>query len=135
MKKDRLKKRTGIIVATVEKTNTGYSAYSEKYPVFTTGKTVTELIDNFVEAMNLFLEDQNEYITHKNIKLNFDLKLFFQYYRVLNSKFLAERIGMNPSLLSQYVQGKKKPSPKQAGKILTGIHEIGKELSELNLVT
>ena len=135
MEKAGLKKRTGSIIATVEKTDTGYSAYSEKYPVFTTGRTVTELIDNLIDAMNLFLEDQNEYVSHKNIKLNFDFKLFFQYYRVLNSKFLAERIGMNPTLLSQYVQGKKKPSSKQTHKILTGIHEIGKELSELNLVT
>jgi predicted RNase H-like HicB family nuclease len=135
MEKVRLKKRTGSIIAIVEKTDTGYSAYSEKYPVYTTGRTVTELIDNLVEAMNLFLEDQNEYVSHKNIKLNFDFKLFFKYYRVLNSKFLAERIGMNPTLLSQYVQGKKKPSSRQAHKILTGIHEIGKELTELNLVT
>jgi predicted RNase H-like HicB family nuclease len=134
MEKTGLKKRTGTIKAIVEKTDTGYSAYTEKYPVFTTGRTVTELTNNLVEAMNLFLEDQQEYVTPKNIKLNFDFKLFFQYYRVLNSRFLAERIGMNPTLLSQYVQGKKKPSSKQAAKILTGIHEIGQELSELNLV-
>ena len=135
MKGEVIKKRTGIIIAVVERTNTGYSAYTEKYPVYTTGRTVTELIENLVEALNLYLEDHNEYVTHKNIKLNFDFKLFFQYYRVLNSKFLAERIGKNPTLLSQYVQGKKTPSSKQADKILSGIHEIGKELAELNLVS
>ena len=130
-----MKKRKGIITAIVEKTDTGYSAFTEKYPVYTTGRTVTELIENLKEALNFYLEEKNEFITHQNIKLNFDLILFFQYYRVLNSKFLAERIGMNPTLLSQYVQGKKIPSSKQAGKILSGIHEIGKELVELNLVT
>ena len=135
MEKTGLKKRRGTIEAIVEKTDTGYSAYAEQYPVFTTGRTVTELTANLVDAMNLYLEDHRAYVTPMNIKLNFDFKLFFQYYRVLNSKFLAERIGMNPTLLSQYVQGKKKPSAKQADKILMGIHEIGQELSELNLVT
>jgi predicted RNase H-like HicB family nuclease len=135
MEREAIKKYKGLIGAVVEKTDTGYSAYTEKHPVYTTGRTVTELIENLVEALNLYLEDHNEYVTHKNIKLNFDFKLFFQYYRVLNSRFLAERIGMNPTLLSQYVQGKKTPSSKQADKILTGIHEIGKELAELNLVS
>jgi hypothetical protein len=38
---------------------------------------------------------------------------------------------MNPTLLSQYVQGHKKPSSKQTGIILAGIHQIGQELSEI----
>jgi len=41
---------------------------------------------------------------------------------------------MNPTLLSQYVQGRKKPSDAQTEKILSGIHRIGKELSEINLI-
>ncbi len=53
---------------------------------------------------------------------------------VINVKFLAEKIGMNPTLLSQYVQGHKKPSDKQAEKILSGIHQIGYELSGINLL-
>jgi hypothetical protein len=41
---------------------------------------------------------------------------------------------MNPTLLSQYVQGHKKPSKNQTEKILGGIHQIGQELSEMNLI-
>jgi hypothetical protein len=41
---------------------------------------------------------------------------------------------MNPTLLSQYVQGQKKPSEAQTQKILGGIQQIGKELAEINLV-
>jgi len=41
---------------------------------------------------------------------------------------------MNPTLLSQYVQGHKKPSENQTAKILTGIHQIGQELSDMNLI-
>lgn len=118
---------------TVEKTDTGFSAYSAIYPVYTTGQSFTELLNNAVEAMNLFLSENDSKITENNIAFEIDLKQFFQYYRVINSKFLARRIGMNESLLSQYVQGRKKPSIAQTNKILLGIQEIGRELSNINL--
>ena len=122
------------IIINVEKTGTGFSAYSNEYPIFTTGRNVPELINNASEAANLYFEDKNVLLTHKNLKFEIDFKQFFQYYRVLNSRFLADKIGMNPSLLSQYIQGHKKPSDKQTEKILTGIHQIGQELSEINLI-
>jgi len=124
------KKKIKIIV---EKTKTGFSAYSEDYPIFTTGRTIPELINNALEATQLNFEDEYE-ITYENLKFEIDFTQFFQYYKVLNSKFLAEKIGMNPTLLSQYVQGHKKPSKTQTEKILSGIHQIGQELSEMNLI-
>lgn len=118
----------------LEKTDTGFSAYAVDYPIYTTGKSISELLDNAFEASNLYFEDENIKITHDNIKFEVDFEQFFKYYRVLNSKFLAERIGMNPTLLSQYVQGRKKPSENQRDKILFGIHQIGQELSQINLI-
>ncbi len=126
----KIKKKIKIIV---EKTGTGFSAFSEEFPIFTTGRTVPELINNSYEATQLYFKDKYE-ISHENIKLEIDFEQFFQYYKVLNSKFLAEKIGMNPTLLSQYVQGHKKPSESQTEKILSGIHQIGQELSEMNLI-
>jgi hypothetical protein len=41
---------------------------------------------------------------------------------------------MNYTLLAQYVQGRKNPSGKQAAKIVEGLHEVGRELSEVNLI-
>lgn len=118
----------------VEKTDTGFSAFSENYPIYTTGRTIPELMANALEAANLCFEDENVMITHENLKFEIDFKQFFQYYRVLNARFLADKIGMNPTLLSQYVQGRKKPSEMQTEKILMGIHQIGQELSEINLI-
>lgn len=118
----------------VEKTDTGFSAFSEDYPVYTTGLTISELMDNACEAVNLYFEEQEILITRENLKFEIDFKQFFQYYKVLNSKFLAKKIGMNPTLLSQYIQGHKKPSENQTEKILSGIQQIGKELSEINLI-
>ncbi len=125
------KKKITIIV---EKTKTGFSAYASEYSIFTTGKTVSELIDNAIEAVSFHFEDSKTKISIDNINFEIDFKQFFQYYKVLNAKFLAEKIGMNPTLLSQYVQGHKKPSGQQTGKILDGIHQIGRELSDLNLI-
>ena len=122
------------IKLTVEKTDTGFSAFSNDYPIYTTGRTIPELIDNALEASNLYFEEENVKVVHENLKFEIDFKQFFQYYKVLNSKFLAEKIGMNPTLLSQYVQGHKKPSDTQTEKILLGIHQIGQELAEINLI-
>ena len=118
----------------VEKTETGFSAFSEDSPIYTTGKTVPELINNSYEATQLYFEEENINVPKENIKFEIDFQQFFQYYKVLNSKFLAEKIGMNPTLLSQYIQGRKKPSENQTKKILAGIQQIGKELSEVNLI-
>ncbi len=118
----------------VEKTDTGFSAYSGEYPIFTTGRSIPELIENAYEAVSLYFEESGSKITHENIKFEIDFKQFFQYYKVLNSYQLALRIGMNPSLLSQYVQGRKKPSEAQTLRILKGIQQIGRELSDINLI-
>lgn len=127
----KLKKKIKFVV---EKTETGFSAFSEEYAVFTTGQTIPELVNNASEAANLYFEEKGIELTHENLQFEIDFKQFFQYYKVLNSKFLAEKIKMNPTLLSQYIQGHKKPSPKQTEKILSGIHQIGQELSEINLI-
>ena len=118
----------------VEKTDTGFSAFSEEYPIFTTGSTISELMDHAYEAATLYFEEDKVQIAQEKLKFEIDFKQFFQYYRVLNSKFLADKIGMNPTLLSQYVQGQKKPSDTQTRKIILGIQQIGQELSEINLI-
>jgi len=120
------------ILVVIEKSNTGFSAYAESYPVYTTGATMNELIDNTIEAFSLYFE--NEKFDSAQIGFEIDFKQFFQYYKVLNSKALADKIGMNPSLLSQYVRGHKRPSQKQSRRILYGINQIGQELSEINVI-
>jgi predicted transcriptional regulator len=119
----------------IEKTNTGFSAYSEKYPVFTTGATVGELARNTVEAFNLYFEEAGEKIvlSVKDIHLSYSLPSLFELYPI-NVKHFANRIGMNYTLLSQYVQGRKKPSVKQVDRIVEGLQEVGRELSQVHLL-
>jgi hypothetical protein len=120
-----------LITMVVEKTNTGYSAYAKEAAIFTVASDLNELYENTEEALSLAFDRE---VRRDEFQLHIDLPQFFKYYRVLNAKFLAERIGMNPTLLSQYVSGTKSPGPKQVHRILTGIHEIGKELSDLKFL-
>ena len=122
------------ITLIVEKTNTGFSAYSDNYPIFTTGQSIPELINSAYEPTEFYFEEENVKVEPNDIKFEIDFKQFFKSYKVINAKFLAEKIGMNATLLSQYVSGTKKPSPKQTEKILSGIHQIGQELAGINLL-
>jgi hypothetical protein len=119
----------------VEKTASGYSAYAEKYPVFTTGENIKELTANIIDALTFYFEERDENIelSHRNLDINFSIPSLFELYPI-NVRHFAQRIGMNYTLLSQYVQGRKKPSEKQTEKIVQGLQEVGKELSGVSLV-
>ena len=116
----------------VERTRTGYSAYASKYPVYTTGKSLDQLKANIIEAINLHFSERGTIITEKNLKITLDLPQFFIFYKVINAKALSERIGMNQSLLAQYIKGIKKPSSAQTQRILKGIRQVGRELAEID---
>ena len=129
-----MKKLKSKFDVNVEITDTGYSAYLEYKPavsLYSTGINISELNCNLVEAFNLLLEDKDKFIETDNLCLSIDLQQFFEYYKVINSRYVANRIGMNPSLLSQYTTGKKKPSKKQKMKIMDGLNTIGAELMGL----
>lgn len=119
----------------IEKTNTGYSAFAKDYPVATVGDTAEDLFNNMLEAMGLYFEEANSArkLTLEDLKITLDLPQFFEYYKVINTKALGERIGLNQTLLSQYINGHKKPSLKQVQKILQGIRDLGRELMQVDL--
>jgi len=118
----------------VEKTKKGYSGYAEKYPVYAVGNSLEELKANILEALNLYFEKQNKTIDEKDLKITLDLPQFFEFYKVINAKALSERIGINQSLLAQYIKGHKKPSPVQTQRILKGVQQVGKELAAIRFV-
>lgn len=117
----------------VEKTATGYSAYANKLPVYTTGGDVKELLANVLEAVNFYFIESKTQVSPKDLDISFSIPSLFELYPI-NVKHFANRIGMNYTLLSQYVQGRKKPSEKQAERIVEGLQEVGKELSGVNLI-
>lgn len=122
------------IAIIIEKTETGYSAYSENYPVYTVGSNLDELKNNILEALNLYFEKAEDKVSEFDLKITLDLPQFFEFYKVINAKALSDRIGMNQSLLAQYINGNKKPSSAQTQRILKGVQQIGRELSEIGFL-
>jgi transcriptional regulator with XRE-family HTH domain len=125
------------IVFIVEKTSDGFSAYAEDDSIraSTSGDTITELRTNIEDAYNSVAELRGwPEVTIADITVRYDLPQFFEYYKAVSAKGLAERIGMDHTVLSKYVNGKRIPSEKQVKRILTGIQDLGRELATLELV-
>ncbi|MEJ1242263.1 hypothetical protein WBG78_29210 [Chryseolinea sp. T2] len=120
------------IKATIIKEDSGFSVHGKVGRDFigTQAETIADLRKNFFEAVRLSLGRKNTI----DIKYSFDLESFFSFYKVINAKALSERIGMNQSLLAQYIKGRRKPSEAQRMRILSGLQEIGRELADIELV-
>ena len=124
------------ITMNITKEDLGYSAHAlvENISINTHGDTFDEIKEMILEAVNLSFEDKGLTYTLDEIEFAYDLKSFFAFYRVINAKALSERIGMNQSLLAQYIKGIKTPSPEQTKRILRGVQQIGRELSEVRFL-
>lgn len=123
----------------LEKTATGYSAYSDALPgMVTAGETIDEVKENFKEVVALqlaYLQEQNkvkEAEELKNIDLHYylDLNTFFDYYSLFNKTQLAKYLGINSSLLRRLSSHKVELSEKKAIQIQEGLHKLADELKE-----
>lgn len=128
--------RKKLYKVVVTKEDIGYSATCTIGINFvaTEADSFEELKTNVIEALNFTFEEEKKIFTQNDLLFEFDLESFFDFYRVINAKALSERIGMNQSLLAQYIRGIKKPSPAQTKRILMGVQQIGKELTEVRFL-
>jgi len=112
MKKKRL-------TITITKEDVGFSAHAmvQSISINTEGDDLEELKSNLLDAVNLAFQDEGVKYTLDDITLKPDVQSFFEFYKIINAKALSERIGMNQSLLAQYIKGIKKPSKAQADRI------------------
>ena len=105
-----------------------------------TGNTVSEAKTDFfnsIKEVKEVLTDEGKEIPaalQTAPEFSFDISSLFEYYPVLNMSAFARFIGINETLMRQYKQGKTYISDKQLLKIENGIHNLGKEFSELKLV-
>ena len=121
------------IKVNVEKTKTGFSAYTPQFPgVVSTGKTWNEVHHNFSEAFDFhiqgMIEDQENVPQNFSLEFCLDLQQFFEHYKVFNVSALAEYLKLNTQLLHQYKDGHKVASEKTSLKIIKGLDKFGKEL-------
>jgi transcriptional regulator with XRE-family HTH domain len=124
------------IIMTILKEDTGYSVSAKVNKIFiaTQGDTFEELKEMILYAVNLAFEDFGFTYTIDEIHFKYDLESFFDFYKVINAKALSERTGMSQSLLAQYTNGIKKPSPSQTKRILQGVQQIGRELTDVRFL-
>ena len=56
------------------------------------------------------------------------MQRFFLTHKEINVAEFARLIGINPTLLRNYINGFKKPSPEREQEILSCIHNLGREM-------
>jgi len=128
----------------LERTDTGFSAYLPDLPITcTTGGDLSEVETNMYEALELHIEVLG--IEGKPIPSNFqgevkfnyrlDISDFFSLFAPVKQTAVAKKAGINSSLLRQYARGIKHPSLSQAKKIEEAIHQLGRDLLKVNLVS
>lgn len=125
----------------LEKSSTGYSAYSEDLPgLVTVGDDIDEVKENFNEVLELQVEylkeegknKEAEELQNAFITYYLDLKTFFEYYSLFNKSELANYIGINPSLLRRLSSGKEELSEKKALQIKEGLNKLASELKHFD---
>lgn len=81
-------------------------------------------------------EDIDEDISYESFEYDdpepTGISRLFLTHPEINASAVARRMGMQQSLLAQYIRGIKKPSKEREQAILATIHEIGQELCELS---
>lgn len=125
----------------LEKSNTGYSAFSEDLPgAVTVGENIEEVMENFDEILEMradYLEEtgkikESEELRNAEVSFFLDLKTFFEYYSLFNKSELANYLGINPSMLRRLSSGREELSEKKALQIKNGLHKLAKELEHFN---
>lgn len=95
------------------------------------GPTVDDAVADMLTARKELIEAGYD-IPELEMSFSYDIWAFFDKYP-LNVSAIAKRIGINPSLMRQYVSGSRKPSAKRTGEIQAAIRSLGRELASASL--
>ena len=96
------------------------------------GPTVDSAIEDLLIARKENIEDGYD-IPELEMTFKYDLWAFFDKFP-MNETLVAKQIGINVSLMRQYIAGQKQPGKKRIEQIQEGIRNIGKQLSGVSLV-
>lgn len=121
----------------IERSRDGlFAAYAEevigKHGLAGYGDSVNEALEDFaisVTEMNEMRAEEGLEPVQIEIIPKYDIESFFNRFPYLNVSKVAERAGINSSLMRQYASGITKAGQKQYDKIRTAIGSIAKELS------
>jgi predicted RNase H-like HicB family nuclease len=86
-------------------------------------------LDEYKDMLKERGEELPECISNLEFEYKYDMQSFFDYFDWINVTKLAEKAGVNDSLLRQYKNGLAFASEKQCAKIQDCLHLLGNELS------
>lgn len=84
------------------------------------------------EEIKEILKEQGKKATELEFVYHYDMKSFFEYFDFFNVSKVAERAGINPSLMRKYTSGVANAGEQQYIKLQKAIHGIAKELAAAN---
>ncbi len=90
-----------------------------------------DMLSAYEEIKDVLIEEgktpaELEFVYH------YDMKSFFEYFDFLNVSKVAERAGINPSLMRKYTSGVANAGEGQYVKLQKAIHSIAHELATAN---
>lgn len=126
-----------VIRLVLEKSDTGYSAYSDDVPgAVTAGESIEEIKKNYQEVLQLLVEtyeskrekEKAEELRNAEVRYFMDLNTFFEYYSLFNKSELAKYLGINPSHLRRLSMPNMELSEEKAKQIQVGLQRLSQEL-------
>ena len=126
----------------IEKDEKGFSAFTEDLPVVINGSGATveearaELLAGYRDLLAYYAdrgEPVPEELKDLSFEYKYDISAMFNVFDFLNASKFAEWIGISPSLMRHYKSGDTYISQKQAKKIESGLHEIGRQFLSFTL--
>ena len=116
----------------------GFSCYmQESVPHFallgygdTAKEAKEDLLQAYEEIKEMLKEDGIE-AEELTFVCHYDIKSFFDYFDFLNVSRVAERAGINPSLMRKYTSGLANAGEGQYVKLKAAVDAFAKELSEV----
>jgi predicted RNase H-like HicB family nuclease len=129
------------VTAIIEKSKDGfYSVYvddelpglglnGQGFSVSEAKKEMLTVLRDYKEMLEEKEWEVPECIRNLEFEYKYDMQSFFDYFDWINVTKLAEKTGLNDSLLRQYKKGLAFASEKQCVKIQNCLHQLGNELS------
>ena len=94
--------------------------------------TDEERLDYTVSTLGIHWRNLNEDVSFESFEYDdaepSPMQRFFLTHKEINVAEFARSMGMNPTLLRNYINGFKKPSKAQEQKIIDHIHKLGAEM-------
>lgn len=91
-------------------------------------------LESLKDQMKALLKDFHDVEPDQvDFAVTYDLTAFFDQFSFLKVSKIAEKAGLNPSLVRHYSAGTKNPSTEQVKRIEAAIHSLAEELLHVQL--